>query len=189
MSVFTKWRAPTRAEFPVGMSELAKHIGERESVDPTWTRRLAIAEPGGQWCLVIDECCGNLPPYDPGYTTAYACAYPLEEGSRLLQDPARNPEVELARRRQEAKERAEQKEKEQAARIEAEKRRRMEEEQLAEDKGRFRASDWEKLAEWRRAFYTLALNLKSRDPELAADLHAIAEKGGWLDFPRTRWWT
>lgn len=191
MSVFTKWRAPTREEYPHGMAELSKIIGERESVDPSWTRRLALVE-GDKWALLVDECIGNLKCYDPNYATGYTVAYPLAEGAALLTGP-KNPEVELARRRAEIQERKDQAARESAARVAAEKRQHEEEEQLIEDKRTYRADDWNRLADWQKMCIVLALKVESRDPELAADLRAVMQDGTHarppaLAFPRTKWW-
>lgn len=187
MSAVAKWRAPTREEFPLGMAELAKIIGERESVDPTWTRRLAIAEPGGEWALLVDQCSGNLPAYDVNYTTAFTVAYPLGEGAALLQDPTHNPELILAERRRQVKERKEEQEREQAARIEDDKRKRDAAEQEAKDRVTFDGDRWNRLTDARKLAYALALKVEPRDPALAADLREIASHR-ILDFPRARWW-
>jgi len=190
MTALTRWRPPTREEFPVGMAELAKIIGEREAVDPSWTRRLALDEGGTTWLLVVESCAENrqgfAPWTDPVLTQAFPLAYPLAEGVALLQGKD-NPEDELKRRRQQVKEHAEQQARDLAARIAAEKAQRERDEQLAEDKLTYQAARWEKLEPWQRAFLTLALKVKPRDPALAADLHAVAEKS-YLDFPRAQWW-
>jgi hypothetical protein len=169
------------------MAELAKVIGEADSVRPDWTRRLVVAE-GGEWALLVDECSGNLPVYDPGYTMAYPVAYALAEGASLLLDPARNPEVELARRRQEAKERKEEQDRERAKREEDDKRQRDAAAQAARDRTTFDGDRWDRLTDAQKLAYALALKVEARDPELARDLRELAQHK-ILDVPKTRWWT
>jgi hypothetical protein len=188
MSAYHRWRAPTREEFPLGMAEIAKVIGEAEAGHPSWTRRLAISEPDGQWCVVVDDCAddkGYAPWTDETLIEAFPLAYPLAEGVAILQSPD-NPETELERRRQAVKEHNEEQARASAERAEAAKRQREEDAQLEQDRNQFRARDWERLSDAQKLSYALALKVQARDPDLAADLREVAAKG--MIFPRVRWW-
>jgi len=198
VSAHKAWRAPTAEEFPHGIAELAKLIGETESVRPTWTRRLVRAEPGGEWCLLVDEAAqptGKLVPWaEPEIQLqAFPTAYPLAEAVKILTGPdERNPEKILASRRELtaahekelAAEKADAQAKAEAQRAEAA--------QLDADKLRFGFDAWAKLEPWQQGFYALAVRVQSRDLELAADLRRIASEGrsskpARPGFPRCDW--
>jgi hypothetical protein len=196
MTAIKSWRAPTAEEFPFGISALGKIIGETESVRPTWTRRLVRAEPGGEWCLLVDEAATptmpTLAPWaDEVQTRAFPTAYPLPEAVAILRGPS-NPEAILADRRarvaaHEAElvaEKADAQAKAEAQRVEAA--------QLDADKQRFNFDAWAKLEPWQQGFYALACRVKDRDLELAADLRAVASEGrrskpARPGFPRRGW--
>lgn len=183
MAVYQTWRAPSREEFPAGVSELRAVIGD-EANDPSWTRRLVLVE-GDAWALLVEEC-GQLPPYHDQFCTGFPVAYLLVDGVAKLQGPD-NPEGELARRRAEkaaAAARAEeaQRQKREAAQLAAEEAR-----QLEKDKREFQGDSWDKLPGWRQLGFSLALAVEKRDPSLASDLRALASQR-MLDFPRCRWW-
>jgi hypothetical protein len=189
MSAVKQWRVPTRQEFPVAIAALAKVIGDHEAVLPDWTRRLVLSEPDGQWCLLVEDCAART-PYVPIWDDktalqVFRLVYPIGEAVSILQGPA-NPEGELSRRRAEIeaheKEVREQKAAEDAARL----AKRAEAEQLAADKLRFNASDWDKLTDAQRLALALALRVESRDPVLASDLREIGSHR-ILDFPRAKW--
>jgi hypothetical protein len=196
VSAFKTWRAPTVEEFPFGISELGKIIGEVEAVGPTWTRRLVRAEPSGEWCLLVDEAAQptmpTLAPWaDEVQTRAFPTAYALTEAVKILQGP-NNPEAILADRRarvaaHEAElvaEKADAQAKAEAQRVEAA--------QLDADKARFNFDGWAKLETWQQGFYGLAVLVRDRDPDLAANLRTIASEGrsskpARPGFPRCDW--
>ena len=196
MTPIKAWRPPTSDDIGIGMAALAEIIGDAESVRPIWTRRLVRAEPGGEWCLTIDQ--GGKPTFekaapwaDPIQVQGFPTAYPLPEAVAILRSPG-NPEAVLVQRREacrvhEAEELAA-KAKKQAE----EKARQTDAERLADDERKFNAAGWHKLDPWQQAFFAVAVRVERRDPDLAADLRAIGHEGrggrpAVPHFPRCKW--
>lgn len=197
MTAFAKWRTPTREEYPAGMSELAKVVGLEESVAPSWTRRLVLAEPGGEWGLIVEEggpptVASFVPWSDPIQLQVFQRAYPIGEAIVLLQGP-NNPEAILAdRRRRNAEHEAElaaakaQREAEAAE----ERARQQKNEELAQ---RFDAAGWYRLEAPVQLVYRLALLFEKRgDVEFAGQLRdlALSARHGHpaqFGFPGCKW--
>ena len=196
MTAHKSWREPSEAEFPHGMAELAKFIGDEASVKPVWTRRLALTEDGATWLLVISS--GGKPriesfaPWaDPEQLRVYQTAYPLAEAVGILQGP-NNPEEILAERRRRVAEHEAEETKAKALAKAQQAEREADAAQLERDKTKFNHAAWVRLAEWQQAFYALACRVKDRDPSLAKDLRVVAAEGRGSSparpsFPRAEW--
>jgi hypothetical protein len=181
VTALKSWRVPTTEEFPFGISELGKIIGETESVRPTWTRRLVLSEPEGQWCLTVEA--GGKPtwdaaaPYaDPPQLVVTTLAYPLSEGVAILRGPNNSEEV-LRQRREACRVHDEEEAADKAKAATERQRRENQSRQAQEDKRRFNHDGWAKLDPWQQALYAVAVRVQARDPALALDLRAVAAEG------------
>ena len=182
MSAVKTWRAPTAEEFPHGMAELAKVIGEAESVSPIWTRRLVLSEPGGaEWCLLVDQAAAPslpmlVPWADPIQLQAFPTAYPLAEGAAILQGP-NNPEAILAERRARVKAHDEEQKAAAAKKLADEKAAKEAGERLAAAEAKLAAGEWWRSKELLEFALALASRVQERDYKLARDLRQMAEPG------------
>jgi hypothetical protein len=196
------WHDLADADLGPALAELGKVLGPEEASKPAWQRRL-VRLGDGQLALTYRECAYlsttagfyNCPWHVPGSLAATEVAAPVAEVVALLRSDA-NPERELQRRRKladehEAKEASE---REGKARRDAEEAARAR--QAQENEVRYRERDWRELMDWQRALYAVAVRVEARDPELAADLRAVAgastaTSGEFctpLPRPDCKWW-
>ena len=172
------------AEADAAVSALAALIGE-DAHKAEWRRRLGRLNGDGPVIVAVRHPNNPLPAEyrdQPWATESRLCFnglafetkfYELAEGVPLLRDPE-GPEAEVNRRLRlnaeyEAQGAARTAERERQ-RIEAGRRER-------EEAARLRLiglDEWNKLPPWSRALYAAALKVRDRDPELAADLRAVA---------------
>lgn len=196
MTPIKSWRAPNDEQIAAGQTELAKIIGPVEAAKLSWQRRLVVSEPDGAWCLTVEA--GGKPswdtaaPYaDPPQLVVTTLAYPLAEAVAILQ--GLNNSEEILRQRREACKVHEAEENRAKAEAQAEtNRREADSRQLDADKERFNFDGWAKLEPWQQGFYGLAVLVRDRDPDLAANLRTIASEGRGFKparpgFPRCDW--
>jgi hypothetical protein len=181
MSAVKTWRAPTAEALARGMAELAKIIGEAESVSPIWTRRLVVGEPDGAWCLLVDQAAAptlpKLAPWaDPIQLQAFPTAYLLAEGAAILQGP-NNPEAILAERRARVKAHEAELAAAAAKKLADEKAAKEAGEQQAAAEAKLAAGEWWRSKELVEFALALANRVQERDYKLARDLRQMAEPG------------
>jgi hypothetical protein len=194
------FREPTDDEWDAGITALEAVLGPAESARQSWRRRLVITA-SGEWRLIVSEpgflSAGSdgLIPFTPGSVTATPVALPIGQAVELLRSPEKNPELELARRRQFLAElnarHARQAEDEHNQQLAAAKRK-LNAEEAAKA---FRWDDWAKLVDFQRAFYALGLAVDDGE-ELASALRRIAgsvqsffgERATPLPPPSKKWW-
>jgi hypothetical protein len=197
-ALMSGWATPDDSQMPEGVEALAKVIGEPLAARASWQRRLVVL-PDKTWRLLVNECgflsSGELPQFSPGSVTPVPVAVEIGIAAELLKQPT-NCETVLAQRQQfiaELNRRHAQQEEDERARQLATAKRQLD---AAESAKVFRHSDWASLDVWQQGFYSLALRVQDRDPELAADLKAVAgasrgvygERSSPLPPPREQWW-
>jgi hypothetical protein len=192
------WATPNDDQMAEGVEALAKVIGEPLAARASWQRRLVIM-PDGTWRLLVNECAflsnGDLPQFSPNSITPVPVALLIPDAFALLRSPG-NCETVLAQRQQFISElnarHRKQEEDERNRSIEAAKQQQDAQERAAA----FKHSAWAALDVWQQGFYGLALRVQARDPELAADLKAVAsasrgvygERSTPQPAPSQVWW-
>jgi hypothetical protein len=192
----------TLAEAIAGRGALAAVVGEVEAARMEWLTRLVL-RCDGVWCLRVRSVLEldakyRDQPWHPRSGEIQTRFHPIAEAVDLLRNQKVETEVDrrerliaekdakLARLREEERRLA----KEQAA----ENQRR--EQENTRDRKEYRAEQFEALSAPAQMLYVLAARVRVRDPELAADLRAVAaevskaSRGATpnLGFPRDRWW-
>lgn len=192
----------TDTEATAGQAVLASLVGAEDAADVKLLRRLTLDDTGA-WFLVVrrvqqpdvpehrrlilDEQRGPQIKSDL-FPVAEACAM-LSHGCETLVD-----EIIAAREQAQTIRKREAAEREEQARKESEERNKWQQE-LARDRAQYKGAEFERLNTAAASFYMLAMAVKKRDPELAADIRNIAKglatrdgsdpKLGW---PREIWW-
>ena len=171
------WRVPTAEEFPIGLAELGKLVGETEANHPLWLRRFCVSEPDGEWCLTVEAGgapTGKLVPWaDPVQLQAFPTAYPLAEAVKILQGP-NNPEEVLRQRREACKAHEAEQAADKAKKLADERAAKERQLKWEDDCRRFNEGAWNRLEPIVQFCYALALKVQDRDAALAADLRALA---------------
>ncbi|MGB8294248.1 MAG: hypothetical protein WCG85_02350 [Polyangia bacterium] len=198
-ALMSGWAVPDDSQMEAGVAALAAVVGEPESARASLQRRLVLAPDG--WRLLVSEpgfLSNNdygLLQFTKGASDGYQVALPIGQAIELLRSKD-NPELELQRRKNRLAELAErhrlQAEAEHNARLAAAKR----QTDAAENAKTYRHSDFAALDVWQQAFYSLALRVQDRDPQLAADLKSVAgasrgvfgERSTPIAAPNARWW-
>ena len=177
-----------------------KKLGVGAAGEPGWQSRIFVRLDDDKPVLAVDEAMPVLggpeeaPWLDAMSTHPVRVFYGLDAGVALLQDPARNPEVLLARRRELVAKHKQEEEENHARNLASLKSMvggtRDEREAKERERQRWNPSGWANLPDMIRFALRLAYLVEQRDTALAADLTTLAREAnrGGPSYPQREWW-